>query len=345
MRSIETVATVEIPEKVEALLEGRVITIKGEKGELTRDFSHAPINIQLDGKTVIVQANWPRKKEAALVGTVRSHIENMVKGVTKGFTYKMKIVEGRNFSKNMQTDYDQGAIINETAAKMFGWENPIGKKFKFAFDKNYFTVIGVVNDFHFRSLQNKIEPLVFIECWGLKNFVTARIQTNDVQKSITYLRQEWNKILPGFPFEYHFVKDMFRESYKAEDKLLKAILTFAGLAIILASLGLLGLTALTTVQRTKEIGIRKVLGASISNIIFTISKEFLFWVFVANILAQPIAYYFINKWLQNFPYRIDVVWWIFVLSGLTAIVIALLTVIVQAIKAATTNPIDSLRYE
>ena len=259
--------------------------------------------------------------------------------------YQMKIIEGRNFSNTMSTDYSQAAIINETAATMFGWKNSIGKRFKFAFDANYFTVIGVINDFHFRSLQNKIEPLVFIQCWGHKNFVTARLRSNDIQQSIAYLKQEWTKLLPSFPFEYHFVEDMYRESYKTEEQLLKTILTCAAIAIVLASLGLLGLTALTAVQRTKEIGIRKTLGASIPDIVFLMSTELMFWIIIANIIAQPIAYYFVIQWLQNFPYRIDLTWWMFVLSGGIAVLIALVTVCWQAIKAATANPVESLRYE
>jgi putative ABC transport system permease protein len=276
------------------------------------------------------------KKEMVITRSVNQDFLN---------TYQMKIVEGRNFLNTMSSDHDQAAIINETAAKMFGWKNPIGKQFHFAFDPNLFTVIGVVNDFHFRSMQSKIEPLVFIECWGHKNFVTARIRSDGTPQSIAYLRQEWTKLMPAFPFEYHFVKDMYRESYKAEERVLKAILTFAVLAIILASLGLLGLTALTAVRRTKEIGIRKTLGASVANIVFLMSRELMFWVIVANIIAQPVAYYFVIRWLQNFPYRIELTWWMFALSGGAALLIALTSVSFQAIKAATANPVESLRYE
>ncbi len=276
------------------------------------------------------------KKEMVITRSVNQDFFN---------TYQMKIVEGRNFLNTMSTDHDQAAIINETAAKILGWKNPIGKRFNFAFDPNLFTVIGVVNDFHFRSLQNKIEPLIFIECWGKKNFVTARVRSNDIQKSIAYLKQEWNRIMPAFPFEYHFVGDMYRESYKAEERLLNTILTFAVIAIVLASLGLLGLTALTAVRRTKEIGIRKTLGASVANIVFLMSRELMFWVIVANIVAQPVAYYFVIRWLRNFPYRIELAWWMFVLSGGAALLIALTTVSFRAIKAATANPVESLRYE
>jgi putative ABC transport system permease protein len=260
-------------------------------------------------------------------------------------TYQMNIVEGRNFLKTMSTDRNQAAIINETAARMLGWKNPVGKQFHFAFDSKVFTVIGVINDFHFRSLQNKIEPLVFIECWGHKNFITARIHSKDIQGSIAYLQQAWTNLMPAFPFEYHFVQDMYRESYKAEEQLLKAILTFAAIAIILASLGLLGLAAMATVRRTKEIGIRKTLGASVANIVGIMSRELMLWIIAANIIAQPIVYYFVVRWLQNYPYRMELTIWPFFLSGLLALLIALMTVSWQVIRAATANPIESLRYE
>ena len=260
-------------------------------------------------------------------------------------TYGMQITSGNNFSKKADENLSRDAVINETAAKMFGWRDPIGNRFKFASSDVYFTVVGVVDDIHFRSLQNKIEPLVFIQCWGRKNFVTAKIRSNDVQNTIAYLREEWSKLMPAFPFEYHFVEDMFKESYKEEQQLLQAVSTFAVLAIVLASLGLLGLTTLLALQRTKEVGIRKTLGASVTSIFILMSKELMLWVVAANVIAQPVAYYFLRHWLQSFPYRIEVNIWLFVISGGTALLIALATVSYQAIKAATSNPVEALKYE
>jgi putative ABC transport system permease protein len=245
----------------------------------------------------------------------------------------------------MATDLSQAAVINETAAEMFGWNDPIGKQFRFSFDRQLFTVIGVVSDFHFRSLQNKIEPLIFIQCWGMSNYVTARIRSDDIQSSVAYLRQEWNKIMPSFPFIYHFVKDMYSESYKEEEKLLNLISVFAVLAIVLASLGLLGLTAIITVSRTKEIGIRKTLGASVSGIVFLISKELLLWVILANTIALPAAVYFIRGWLRDYPYRINLSWWLFFMSGGLAFFIAVFMMAFQTIKVAIANPVEALRYE
>ena len=210
-------------------------------------------------------------------------------------------------------------IINESAAESFGWKDPIGRQFRFTFYPSPITVIGVVNDFHFRSLQNKIEPLIITEAGGSAHFITARINSKNIQNSIAYLKHEWEKIFPAFPFEYHFVKDMYSESYREEERLLESVATFASFAVILALLGLLGLSAITALQRTKEIGIRKTLGASIPNIVFLMSKEFIIWIIAANIIAQPVAVYFFGKWLEDFPYRIQMGWWIFVSSGLIAL--------------------------
>jgi putative ABC transport system permease protein len=260
-------------------------------------------------------------------------------------TYRMEIAQGRNFSKTYSTDVNESAIINETAARKFGWQNPIGKRFRFAFSDELFTVIGVVRDIHFRSLQNLIEPLVFVQCWSNPKFVTVRLKSDNVQNSISFLKQEWQKLLPSFPFEYHFIDDFYQQSYKAEERLLRIILTFSALAIGLASLGLFGLSALISVHRTKEIGIRKILGASISNIVIMLSKDFTQWIVLANAIALPLAWYIMNKWLQDFPYRINLTIWPFLLSGLLALFIALLTVSWRALRAATANPVESLRYE
>jgi putative ABC transport system permease protein len=260
-------------------------------------------------------------------------------------TYRMDIAQGRNFSKTFSTDANEGAVINETAAKMFGWKNPVGKRFRFAFSDQLFTVIGMIRDIHFRSLQNKIEPLVFIQCWGRPNFVTARIQSGKIRESLDFLKQEWQKVLPSFPFEYHFDEDLYRDSYKEEERILGIISTFSALAIGLASTGLLGLSVLIAAQRTKEIGIRKTLGASMSNIFLMLSKDFTGWIVLANVVAWPIAYYAMTKWLQYFAYRIDLTIWPFLLSGLLALLIALLTVGWQVIRAATANPVETLRYE
>jgi putative ABC transport system permease protein len=271
----------------------------------------------------------------------------ITRGVSDDFfrTYHMGIAEGRTFSKNYGTDATDGAVINESAARIFGWAHPVGKQFRFAFDNHPFSVIGMISDIHFRSLQNKIEPLIFLQCWGNPNFVTVRIQSDDIPGSIQFLQRQWQTMLPSFPFEYHFVKDLYLESYKEEERLLRLIVSFSALAIGLASLGLFGLSLQLSVHRTKEIGIRKTLGASIPSIVFLLSKDFTRSIIVANVVAWPLAWYVMNEWLQAFPYRIGIGWWMFALAGGTTLLIALLTVSTQAIKAATANPVKSLRYE
>ena len=283
-------------------------------------------------------------------GSEQNRIEMVIaRNVSEDFfnTYQMYFEKGRNFSKTMSTDQTQTAIINETAAKQFGWDNPIGKHFRFAFAPNMFTVVGMIKDIHFHSLQNKVKPLIFVQYpdWGSKNFVTARVHSNNIQNSLAYLKQEWNKLFPTFPFVYHFIDDMYRSSYKNEEQMLQIVSTFAVLAIVLASLGLLGLTTLIAVKRTKEIGIRKTLGASVPNILLLLSRDSIVTVIIACFITLPIGSYVVNDWLQNFPYRIKMSWWMFALAGVLALVITLLTVSWQAIRAARANPVESLRYE
>lgn len=276
------------------------------------------------------------KKEIVITRSVSSDFFN---------TFQMKFIKGRNFSKSMSTDLSEGAIINETAAEILGWAEPIGKRFSFGFNSKLFSVIGVIKDIHFKSLQNKIEPLLFIPMWGNKNFVSVRVDNKNIKKTIKYLKTKWSEILPEYPFKYDFIEDMYYKSYKEEEQLLQAIATFAILAIGLATLGLLGLSALLAYQRRKEIGIRKVLGASSSNIILRMSKEFGIWIVTANLIAQPIAFYFINEWLQNYPYKINIGWDTAFLSGGIAFSIAFIAIAYQTAKTANTNPIDSLRSE
>ena len=283
-------------------------------------------------------------------GSEQDRIEMIItRNVSDDFidTYRIQVKQGRNFSKTMGTDQNEAAMINETAAKQFGWDDPIGKRFRFAFAPNLFKVIGIIKDIHFHSLQTKVEPLIFVQFrdWGPKNFVTVRIHPDDIQNSLAYLKQEWNNVFPTFPFEYQFVEDMYRSSYKKEERLSQIISTFAVLAIVLALSGLLGLTAIMAVTRTKEIGIRKTLGASVSDILLLLSRDSVFTVIIACIITLPAASYAVNGWLQNFPYRIEMNWWIFALTGSIAVFIAMLAISWQAVRAATANPVEALRYE
>ncbi len=206
-------------------------------------------------------------------------------------------------------------------------------------------IIGVVDDFHFQSLHNPIQPLVleFIP-WNYE-YLLVKINSDNIPNTISYIKDQWREISGSLPFEYHFLDETYDALYNAEMNTGLLILVFAIVSILIVVLGLFGLSSFTIIKRSKEIGVRKVLGASVSGIVFLLSKEFTKWVIFANILAWPIAYYAINKWLQDFAYRVNIAWWAFLLAGTLALVIALLTVSYQAIKVAIVNPIESLRYE
>jgi putative ABC transport system permease protein len=270
-------------------------------------------------------------------------------------TYEIKIIQGRNFSREYISDiadYDRkninGAIIlNEEAVRRFGWENPINKKViqTFGTQRYFFNVVGVIKDFHFSSLHYKIDPLsLFLRPADPRQF-SIKIGSVDIQNTIAYIRETWNVYNPKFPFEYYFLDETYERTYHSEEKVQTLFRIFSLISIFISFLGLFGLSVFAAEQRTKEIGVRKVLGASISNILLLLSKEFTQWILVANIIAWPVAWIFIHKWLGNFAYRIDIDFWIFILSGFLALFIAILTVSWQAIRAATINPVEAIRYE
>ncbi len=259
-------------------------------------------------------------------------------------TMGIKIAEGRYFSNQNPAD-SLAVIINESAVKTFNLKEPLGKRITFTGQNLTCTIIGVVKDFHIRSLHQKIEPLVIYYGRGQTSYLPIRISSKDISGTISHIKDEWKKFVPNKPFEYFFLDEDLNKLYQSEQKTGEILTSFSLLAIFIACLGLFGLAAFTTERRTKEIGIRKALGASVPHVIFILSKEFSKWVLVANIIAWPVAYYFMNKWLQDFAYRININIWIFVLAGIAALLIALLTVISHSVKAATANPIKSLRYE
>jgi putative ABC transport system permease protein len=263
--------------------------------------------------------------------------------------FDMEITAGRNFSREMTTDAVGGGafILNQTAVKHLGWEEPIGKKIGFPQGENMGTVVGVVKDFNCHSLHFPAEPAVLILNTGAWNiyFLSIKVRPENINQTLGAIEKVWKKHSDGYPFEYYFLDEAYDSLYKSEIRLNIFFRLFTLIAIFISSLGLFGLASFTAERRTKEIGIRKVLGASVPSIVIFISRGFTKWVLLANILAWPVAYYFMNKWLQNFAYRIDLSIWIFILSGLAAFGIALLTVSYQSIKAATANPVKSLRYE
>lgn len=263
-------------------------------------------------------------------------------------TLGVQLDQGRGFQKDHPADAES-VILNETAVKQFGIVDPIGKTINYPSKGNY-TIIGVTKDFNFIDLHSPILPFALFEhtsnSYEIPNsYIIVRLKGSDIAAGISLLASTWKSFADRTPFEYSFLDQNLAQQYTSERNLGKIFLVFSLLAIFIGSLGLLGLTAFVTERRTKEIGIRKILGASISQIVMLLSKEFTKWVLIANIIAWPLAYYIMNTWLQNFAYRTSISVLIFVASGAMALVTALLTISILAIKAATANPVESLRYE
>ncbi len=263
-------------------------------------------------------------------------------------TYNIEMEKGRFFSIEHPSD-TSAVVINEAAVKLFGLKDPIGKILiepgPHGDDK--YKIIGVTKDFNYESLHQSVRPLTFhlLANKNFAQFLSVRIKPGNYQETINYLENRWKKFAGNEAFDYNFLDENLTHLYIAEQRTSKIAITFSILAILIACLGLLGLAAFITEQRTKEIGIRKVLGASIPSLLFMLSKEFLKWVLIANIISWPVAYYVMNNWLKDFAYRININFSVFLLSGIIALIIALLTVSSHAIKAATSDPIKSLRYE
>ena len=264
-------------------------------------------------------------------------------------TLGIPLVEGRNLSANNPSDTAMAVLVNETFVKTMGWKDPIGRTIPdedMEPDKRPI-VVGVVRDFHFDSMRDKIEPLVmhmnpnFNSLWNL--FV--RINPQNREQSVAAIKSAWKTVLPDRPLNYSFLAENLVNQYDNEERWSKIVGYSALLAIVISSMGLFGLTLLIITRRTKEIGIRKVNGASSTNITVMIMRQFSLWVFAAFVLAAPIAFYAMDKWLQNFAYKTEIAWWIFAGAGLLAFVVALSTVSYQTIKAALKNPVEALRYE
>lgn len=261
-------------------------------------------------------------------------------------TFGIEIVEGRDFSKLIVSDKSSAFIINESAVKAFGWSSPLGKQIAWAHSRREKgTVIGVIRDFHFRSLHQKIEPLILLVRNNYFRNMFIKIQSKNIPKALASIKNKWEEFFPARPFEYFFLDDDINRMYASEMKLSQIFRYTSLLAIFIACLGLFGLISYTTEQRTKEIGVRKVLGASVPSIVMLFTREFLGLVVIASIIAWPFAYFSMHKWLQNFAYRSSIGIWMFVLSTSLSLIIALITVSYQSIKAAVANPVDALRYE
>jgi putative ABC transport system permease protein len=263
-------------------------------------------------------------------------------------TFDLKVVAGRDLSTDFTSDEKNALLINETAVKQMGWETPenaIGKKIESPSGYPQGMVVGVIKDYHQHGLQEKIAPLVMDINSQVFGLFAIRLQTKDIAATMEAIHATGKQFFGNYPLEYFFLDDDFARQYDQEVRLTKIFTTFSTLAILIACLGLFGLVAFTTVQRTKEIGIRKVLGAPVGSIMAMLSKDFLKLVFIAFVIACPLAGYAMSRWLEDFAYRIDLAWWIFAMAGLLVLVIALLTISFQAIKAALANPVKSLRNE
>jgi putative ABC transport system permease protein len=262
--------------------------------------------------------------------------------------YGIEIAAGRPFQKAMSTDVRGAFLINRAAVKAFGWSRPeeaLGKRIRTGFGGRVNPIIGVTEDFHYRGLQSKVEPLVMEYMPEMFRAVTLSIDIGDLKTTMAAVETEWKTLFPGNPFEHFFLDTDFDRQYRADEQVGRIFGIFTYLGLFIACLGLLGLASFTAESRTKEIGIRKVLGASVAGIIVMLSKQFARWVLIANLFAWPLAYYVMNKWLDGFAYRSGIGIWTFILSGASALAIALLIVSYQSFRAATADPVDSLRYE
>ena len=260
-------------------------------------------------------------------------------------TYGLQIIAGRNI---MPSDTIREYLINETMLHKLGFQHPeqvLGKRLQHWLSPVYGPVVGVVKDFHQKSLRDEIAPCVIASRADWYRQAGIRISGHNPAQSLERIRQTWQQLFPNEVFEYEFLDEQVAKFYETETMITRLVNTFTAIAILICCLGLYGLVSQVVVQRTKEIGIRKVLGASVASIVTLLSKDFLKLVIIAIVLASPIAWYVMNGWLQDFAYRIDIAWWVFALAGILAISIALLTVSFQSIKAALTNPVNSLRSE
>jgi putative ABC transport system permease protein len=308
------------------------------KAEILRDSSIVSASLASDPvmmfSTAITMDNWEGRKpgEEMKFDFVWCD-EDYLK------TNGIEMAQGQFFSKTMSGSLAGKIVINESAAKTLGFGSPIGKRL----DK--WEIIGVVNDFHARSLYSAIGPMVMVYDPAQFEYLLVKIKPGDTTAALASLAKTWNRAAPEYPFEFFFLDQQIDKLYRADQKMGGIVNVFTLLALLIANLGLLGMASYMTTRRRKEIGVRKVLGATLPQIIAMLSREFIKWVILAAFLACPLAFYALNQWLRTFAYRIPIGIGIFALSSLLALLIALLTVSYHAIRAARANPIESLRYE
>jgi len=263
-------------------------------------------------------------------------------------TFKIPVVAGRNFSANYPSDSVRSVIVNESFVKVAGWsvQSAVGKTINYLRDNKPATIIGVIKDYHFISLKEKITPELFTMDPDFNyGQIWVKIKPDNIPQTLKLLQDTYKKAVPYFPYSYQFMDDINAKDYETEAKWKQIISIASGLFIFISCIGLFGLVILSIGQRTKEIGIRKVLGAAVSRIVMLICREFVILIAISFVVAAPAGYYAINKWLQGFAYRINIGWWMFALSGVLVITIALLVMSIQTIKAAMANPVKSLKTE
>lgn len=262
--------------------------------------------------------------------------------------YGIDVLAGSAFGEQNDDELQGGYIINQTAVEQFGFSSPqeaVGKRMVGCYDEKEMEIMGVVADFHYRGLQSIVEPLVMLYRPRMFRNVTLTVRTEDAEQTVAFVKEKWQELFPEYPFDYFFLDASFDRQYRTEEKVSKIFAVFTFLGLFIACLGLLALASYAAERRTKEIGIRKVLGASVGSIVGLLSREFLLLVAIANLIAWPVAYYAMSRWLEEFAYRINIGLGTFLLAALFALIITLITVSSQAIKAALTNPVDTLRYE
>lgn len=321
----------EIAQKEDVLREELLAHPKIQKVSFSRQL---PMNMTNEGPVDVWEGNVTKEQ----LYIYRSYVDYDYINVLE-----MELVEGRAFSKEFATDSTEAYILNETALKRLGWKTAVGKTF------NGGRVIGVIKDFHLQTFNLPIEPLFMkMSRKGVDNnngHVILKINLDDYENTRAYIEKTMKAVVPFAPYEAQIMEDSYAALYEEESRLGKAFNVFAFLALFIAGMGLFGMVSFQVVQRTKEIGIRKVLGSSVTDIVSLLSKDFMKLIVISLVIAVPIAYFGMNNWLEEYAYRIEIKWWIFVLVGLGAIAVALITISFQSVKAAMANPVKSLRTE
>ena len=307
-----------------------------EKEATTWDIKGVSLTENVPGRNfpnrfaAIPEGSSPEDSRELVVTSIDEHFSDV---------FQVPLISGRILTDTIASDRFGNVMINETAARKLGWDNPVGKKLRFKHEEESVTVIGVIKDINIRSLQTEVEPVVYRYTGAnwLAGYVTLRIDQSYYPQTIKFIKETWEELAPGVPFQYFFIKDKYIERYRDEERLANIVGTFTIIAVFLSCLGLFALIAWLSIQRTKEIGIRKINGARITEVMYMLSSDYIKLVAISFVIACPVSWYIMHNWLQNFAYKTSLIWWIFALSGIIALGIALLTVGLQTWLAASKN--------